>query len=245
MVAHAFQNGPFPGLSIRRSVDDAPQGVEHRGQDLGQRDGATSGTWVLGLGRPVADAAAAGGDVGSAHVAEDDRPDARQAVRPKALPNTVRHVQRAIPDVEESTEASLRLRDALTTAGLSYETAADVLGVSTSRVQAKCSPEKVSAPLTWADVLKLARAGGKAREVARILHAELGAAIEDEHVPCNPAALPLVGMQFSTSAMAVGNVLTNLMATPTEQVRRNALVAIGSAWRVLVVLHGLVGQVER
>lgn len=166
-------------------------------------------------------------------------------MRPKHLPITGASVQSGVVPSGAGpigAESSARLRDALATVGMSLEGAADALGVSASRVQAKTDPARADAPVTYADVLRLARSRGKGREVARILHADLGAELEDDSAIPGAMALPMLGMQFTVSALDVGNALQAFCRQPSEGARVMALRAIGSVSRVLATLRAMLAN---
>jgi hypothetical protein len=161
-------------------------------------------------------------------------------VRPKTLPLTGAAGQRDQAII--GAEASARFRDAMTVVGLSQEAAALALACSPSRVQAKADPGRNDAPVTYADLLRLARAGGKAREVVRVLHADLGAELEDRGPLPLASSLPLLGMQWSAQAANVSTALADFCASPGEQARGAALRAIGSASGAMQVLRGMLAN---
>ena len=51
----------------------------------------------------------------------------------------------------------------------------------------------------------------------------------------------MLGMQFTVSALDVGNALQAFCARPSEGARVVALKAVGSALRVLTTLHAVLG----
>jgi hypothetical protein len=237
MVAH-FLAGLLLAAVVGGSggVDHRAEGAQQREEDLGDWNRPPSRCAGGGIERRLV--------VGTArrvHGADDGGDPGLSAVRPKHLAITGADVQ---PEAGVMLAApSISLRDALTTVGLSFESAAVALGCSASRVQAKCDPKRIEAPVTWADVIWLARAGGKARDAAQILHAELGAAIEDsaQHQALQLTMLPMAGMQFAASAMEVGATVQAFVGSPSKQARTAALRAIGSAWRSLTTLHAALG----
>jgi hypothetical protein len=139
-------------------------------------------------------------------------------------------------------EASSKLRDALATVGLSLEGAAIALECSPSRVQAKTDPRRSDVPVTYADMMRLARAGGKAREVARILHEDLGSDLEENGPLPLADGLPMLALQWSVQAGQVAQALAGFCAGANEQSRVAALRSIGSANKVLGIVRSMLAR---
>ena len=174
-----------------------------------------------------------------AHGVDSGGSGLRPAVRPKHLPLTGTLGQCGSVVGEE---ASRRFRDALTSVGLTLCGAALALECSETRVQAKTDPRRTDAPVTYADLLRLARAGGKGREVARLLHADLGAELESEGALPMADALPMLALQWSVQAGHVAQALAAFCAGPSEPARLAGLRAIGSATKVLGTLRAMLAD---
>jgi hypothetical protein len=237
-------------LVLGRGVDDRAQCAEQGAENFADVNGAVAGRcdvvpWfdrdsnqAVGGGRQARRIDVKTVAKQQVHGVDDDDLDPRSGVRAKHLPITGAPVT---GPHAQGVESSQRLRDALVTVGLSLEGAAEALGCSATRVQAKSDPRRSDAPVTYADLLKLAHAGGKAREAARLLHEHLGAALDETRAVPSATALPMLAMQFTVSALDVGNALQRFCATPTEGARVIALKAVGSALRVLTTLHAMLG----